>query len=75
MLKFDLLTKLFTLGILFSTVVNSAFVAKVLIFGLQLVSLRTPLISEIFFSNSDLSLSYFAFKTNVLVSILFTFFN
>ena len=58
-------TKLLTLGILFSTVVNAAFVAKPLILGilpsisvilaLQSVFLTRLLVSGIFFSNSVLS--------------------
>ena len=69
-------------GILFSTTVNAAFVAKPLIFGilpsisvilaLQSVFLTRPLVSGILFSNSFLSVSYLVFKTNALVSILFT---
>ena len=57
------------LDILFSTVVNAVFVAKLLIsgilpsisfiLGLQSVFLTRPLVSGIFFSNSDLSVSYF----------------
>ena len=36
------------------------------------VFLTRPLVSGILFSNSDLSVSYLVFKTNPLVSILFT---
>ena len=39
---------------------------------LQSVFLTRPLVSEILFSNSDLSVSYLVFETNPLVSILFT---
>ena len=72
------LTKLLTLGILFSTVVNAVFVAKLLISGIlfsiavNAVFVAKLLISGILFSNSDLSVSYLVFKTNLLVSILFT---
>ena len=76
------LTKLLILGILFSAVVNTAFAAKGLILDilpsipvilvLQSVFLTRPLVSGFFFSNSDLSVSYLVFKTNALVSILFT---
>ena len=57
--QFVLLTKLLTLGILFSTAVDAGF-AK-------------PLTSEILFSNSALSFWYLVFKTNGLVSRLSTF--
>ena len=59
------LTKLLTLGILFSTVVNAVFVAKLLISGilpsisvilvLQSVVLTRPLVSGVLFYNSVLS--------------------
>ena len=72
------LTKLLT-GILFSTAVNKAFVAKPLILGilpsisvilaLQSNLLTSPLVSGILFSISDLSVLYLVFKTNLLVSI------
>ena len=68
------LTKLLILGILFSTAVNAAFVAKRLTLGilspisvilvLQSVVLARPLVSRIFFSNSVLSVFYLVFKTN-----------
>ena len=76
-----------TLGFLFSTVVDAVFVAKLLTSGilpsiavilvLQSVFLTRPLALGIFFSNSVLFSfylvsSYFVFKTDVLVSILFT---
>ena len=67
-------------GILFSTTVNAAFVAKPLIFGilpsisvilaLQSVFLTRPLVSGILFSNSFLSVSYLVFKTNALLFTL-----
>ena len=66
------------LGILFSTIVNAVFVAKLLISGIlfstvvNAVFVAKLLISGILFSNSDLSVSYLVFKTNPLVSILFT---
>ena len=75
-------TKLLILGILFSTVVNAAFVAKPLMLGilpsisvilvLQSVFLTRPLVSGILFYNLVLSASYLVFNTNALVSILFT---
>ena len=77
------LTKLLTLGILFSTVVNAVFVAKLLISGilfcnsvilvLLLVFLTRPLVSEILFSNYVLSVLYLVFNTKSLVSTLSTF--
>ena len=76
------LTKLLTLGNLFSTLVNAVSVAKLLISGilpsisvilvLQSVFLTRSLVSRIVFSNFDLSVSYLVFKTNPLVSISFT---
>ena len=58
--KSDFLTKLLTSGILFSTAVNAQLVAKPLTLGispfisvilaLQSVFLKSPLVSEIFFS-------------------------
>ena len=75
------LTRLLILGILFSTVVNSVFVAKLLagilpsisaILASQLVFLTRLQVSGILFSNSDLSVSCLVFKTNPLASILFT---
>ena len=75
-------TKLLILGILFSTIVNAVFVAKLLtsailssnsmILVLQSVFLIRPLVSGILFCNSLLSVSYLVFKTIALVSILFT---
>ena len=59
MLKSVFSTKLPILHILFSTAVNAVFVVKLLASG-------------IFFSNSVLSVQYLVFKTNALVSILFT---
>ena len=83
------MTKLATLGIVFSTAVNAELVAKPvilillsisLISVLQSVFLTSPLVSDsflsaslIFFYKSDLSVSYLGFKTNPLVSVLFTF--
>ena len=74
------MTKLLLLGILFSTAVNAEIVAntRYLIFyfvnfSIVVCSLTSPLASEIFFFNFDLSVSYLVFKTNSLVSILFTF--
>ena len=76
------MTKLLILGILFSTAINSAFVAKLLMFGilpsmsvilaLQSVFLTRRLVSGILISIFDLSVSFLVFKTNMLVSILFT---
>ena len=72
------LTKLITSGILVSTVVNAVFVAKLLISGILFYNsasfafLTKSVRSGIFFSNPDLSVSYFVFKTNPLVSMLFT---
>ena len=73
---------LLTLGILISTVVNAAFVAKALMLGVLLsISLilalewnflTRSLVSEILFSNSDLSVSYLVFKTNATISTLLT---
>ena len=75
------MTKLLVLGILFSTVVNAVFVAKLLISGilfsnsvilvLQSVFLTRLLILGILFSNSVLSVLYLVFNTKSLVSILF----
>ena len=67
-----------TSGILFSTVVNAVFVAKLPISGIlfsnsvSFAFLTKSVTSGILFSNSDLSVSYLVFKTNLLVSILFT---
>ena len=73
------LIKLLTLGILFLAVVNPAFVAKLLISGilfsnsLSFVFFKKSVTSGILFSNFDLSVSCLVFKTNPLVSMLFTF--
>ena len=74
------LTKLLILDILFSIVGNAAFAAKPPIPGisssisvilvLESVFLIRPLVSEIFFSNSVLSVLYLVIKTNLLVLIL-----
>ena len=74
------LTKLLTLHILFLTVVNVVFVAKLVTSGilrsisailvLLSVFLTRPLVSEILFFNSDLSALYLVFTTNPLVLIL-----
>ena len=53
-------TKLLTSGILFSNSLSFAFLTK-------------SVTSGILFSNSDLSASCLVFKTNLLVSMLFTF--
>ena len=83
------MTRLLTLGILFSTAVNAELVDKPVILAvlpsasvilaLQSVFAARSLVSGIFlsallsfFSNSDLSLSYAIFKTNPVVSMLFT---
>ena len=76
------LTKLLTSSILFSTAVNAEVVAKPIIIGvlffisviltLQSNFLTIPLVSGISFSKSGLSVPYLIFKTNSLVSILFT---
>ena len=67
---------------MFSTAVDAAFVAKPLILSIlpsysvilafSSVFSQDHLVSGIFFSNSVLSLSYLVYKTNTLVSILFT---
>ena len=73
------LTKLLTSSVLFSTAANAVFVAKPLISGIlfsysvSFVSLTKSVTSGIFCSSSVLSLYYLVFKTNVLLSILFTF--
>ena len=72
-----LLARLLTSGILFSTVVNAVFVAKLLTlyfsdFKIVISLLRRPLVSGIFFSSSVLSVSHLVFKVNPLVSMLFT---
>ena len=71
------MTKLLTLGILFSAAVNAEVVTKPLILGiLPSISLTLVLksdfstrllVSRILFSNSALSVWYLAFKTNPLV--------
>ena len=83
------LTRLLTLGILFSTAVNAALVGKPeilsilpsisAVLALQSVFLTSSLVlgaflsvSLIFFSKSDLTMSYLVFKTNPLV-LIFTF--
>ena len=84
------MTRLLTLGILFSIVVNAELVAgpvllRILpsisvILAFKSVFLPSPLVSGIFlsaslifFSKSDLSVPYVVFKTNPVVSMLFTF--
>ena len=73
------LTKLLTPGTLFPTAVNLVFVAKLLTSrilssnSVSFVFLTKSVTSGIYFSNSALSVWYLAFKTNVLVSIWFTF--
>ena len=78
-------------GILFSTAVNAKLVAKPVILGIlsstsvilafKSVFLASSLVknflsaSLIFFSKSDLSVSYVVFKTNSVVSMLFTLAN
>ena len=63
------LTKLLTLGILFSRVVNAVFVAKLLISGIlfyisvSLAFLTKSVILRILFSNSVLSVLYLVFST------------
>ena len=69
------LTRLLTLGILFSKVVNAVFVNKLLTSGILAfisldlksysVFLTRPLVSGILFSNSDLSASYFMFLKQI----------
>ena len=66
------LTRLLTLGILFSIAVNAVFLAKLLISGIN-KKLTRPLVSGILFSNSVLSVLYLVLNTKSLVSILFTF--
>ena len=81
-------TKLLTSGILFSTAVNAELVARQVILGIlpsisvilafmcffasSLVSGIFLSASLIFFSKSDLSVSYAVFKANPVVSTLFT---
>ena len=67
----------------FSTAVNAELVAKPVILGIlfsvsvilafKSVVLARSLVSGIFFSKSDLSVSYVVFKTNYVVSMLPTF--
>ena len=67
------LTKLLTLGILFSTVVNAVFVAKLLISGIffynsvSFAFLIKSLTLGILFSNSVLSVLYLVFNTKSLI--------
>ena len=67
------------LGILFSTVVNAVFVAKLPVSGIlfynsvSFVFLTRLLTSGILFSNSVLSVLYLVFNAESLVSILSTF--
>ena len=73
-----MLTKLLTFGILFYTAVNAVFVAKLLTSEIlfsnsaNFACLTKSATSGILFSNSDLFVLYLVFKTNPLVSILFT---
>ena len=73
------MTKLLTLGILFSTAVNAVFVAKLVISGIlfsnsvSFVFLTKSVRSGVFFTNSVLSVWYLVFKTKLTVSILSTF--
>ena len=73
------LTKLLTLGILFSAAVNAVFVAKLLtseiLFSnsVSFAFLTRSLTLGIFFYNSVLSVWYLVFNTKSLVSMLFTF--
>ena len=72
------LTKLLTLGILLSTTLKAVSVAKLLTSGIlfsnsvSFVFLTKSVTSGTFFSNSVLSVWFLVFKTNALVSILFT---
>ena len=76
-------TKLLALGILPSTAVNAEFVTKLLILGVLFSILVILVLQSVFFNNSTstrilfsysvLSAPYLVFKTNPLVSILFTF--
>ena len=73
------LTKLLTLGILFSTAVNAVFATKLLTSGIlfsksvSFAFLIRLITSGIFFCNYFLSVRYLVFNTKSLVSILFTF--
>ena len=63
------MTKLLTPGILFSTAVNAVYFAKLLTSGILFsnsVSFVFLTKSEIFFSNSVLSVWYLVFKANAL---------
>ena len=76
------LTKLLILGILFSTVVNAVFVAKLprsgnlpsnsMNLAMYSVFQTRSLVLGIFFSISNLSASCLVFQTNPLISVLFT---
>ena len=63
--KSILLTKLLASGILLSTAANSLLVAGGYFFNKSIANFA-------FFSASDLSVSYVVFKTNPVVSMLFT---
>ena len=77
------MTRLLILDILSLTPINAELVAKPLILAilfsislilaLQSVFLTSLLVSGTLFFNPALSVSYLVFKTNPLVSILFTF--
>ena len=79
LIQFVFLTKLLTLGILFSTAVNAVFVAKLFTSGIffsnsvSFASLTNSVTLGIFFSNSALSALYLTFETKSLVLIAFTF--
>ena len=74
-----MLTKLLTLGISFSTVVNAVFIAKLLIseilfsISVSFAFLTKSVTLGILFSYSVLSMWYFIFKTKSLASISSTF--
>ena len=67
----ELLAKLVILGILFSIsvtlAIRSAFLARSLLSGIFKSA------SSIFFCKSDLSVSFVVFKTNPVISMVFTF--
>ena len=73
-----MLTKLLTLGILFSAVVNAVYVAKLVISGIlfsnsvSFAFLTKAVALWILLYNSVLSVLYLVFNTESLVSILFT---
>ena len=73
-----MLTRLVTSDILFATVVNAVFVAKLLMSGIlfsnsvSFAFLTKSVTLGILFSNSNLSVLYLVFKAKSLVSILFT---